>query len=122
MIETATRPCLRAVEGSRAFLQDLFADSPRDFAIRFWDGTSGAGRRPGGPVHARSSSPGAVRAMFWPPGELTVSEAFVYDDFDVEGDLEAVFPLADHLLAREPGLAERLRVMRRLLALPSGRQ
>ena len=60
--------------------------------------------------------------MFWPPGELTVSEAYVYDDFDVEGDLEAVFPLADHLLAREAGLTERLRALRRLHALPSGRQ
>jgi cyclopropane-fatty-acyl-phospholipid synthase len=60
--------------------------------------------------------------MFWPPGELTVSEAYIYDDFDIEGDLEAVFPLADHLLAREPSLAERLRDIRRLRALPSGRQ
>ena len=60
--------------------------------------------------------------MFLPPGELTLSEAFLFDDFDVEGDLEAVFPLADHLLAREPGLAERLRAMRRLLALPSERR
>ena len=122
MVETATRTGSASVEGTRAFLQDLFADYPRDFAVRFWDGTvwePDAGKEARFTVVLRH--PGAVRAMFSPPGELTVSEAYVYDDFDVEGDLEAVFPLADHLLAREAGLAERLRGLRRLLALPSGR-
>jgi cyclopropane-fatty-acyl-phospholipid synthase len=123
MVETATRQGSAAVEGTRAFLQDLFSDYPRDFAVRFWDDTvwePDAGREARFTVVLRH--PGAVRAMFLPPGELTVSEAYVYDDFDVEGDLEAVFPLADHLLAREAGFAERLRALRRLHALPSGRQ
>jgi hypothetical protein len=123
MVETATRTDSAAVEGTRAFLQDLFSDYPRDFAVRFWDDTvwePDAGQEARFTVVLRH--PGAVRAMFSPPGELTVSEAYVYDDFDVEGDLEAVFPLADHLLAREAGLAERLRALRRLHALPSGRQ
>ena len=39
MVETATRTGSAAVEGTRAFLQDLFSDYPRDFAVRFWDGT-----------------------------------------------------------------------------------
>jgi cyclopropane-fatty-acyl-phospholipid synthase len=53
-----------------------------------------------------------------PPTELALGEAFVHGDFDVEGDLEAVFPLADALLRRERGIAERLRLAVRLLALP----
>jgi cyclopropane-fatty-acyl-phospholipid synthase len=121
MIETAA-PAGVSVDATRAFLQELLSDYPGAFAVRFWDGTlweANAGSEPEFTLVLRH--PGAVRAMFWPPGELTVAEAYVYDDFDVEGDLEAVFPLAEHLLAREPGLAERLRGMRRLLALPSGR-
>jgi cyclopropane-fatty-acyl-phospholipid synthase len=124
MTKTATRMRASAgAEATLAFLRNLFSDYPRDFAVRLWDGTvwePDDGRVARFTIVLRH--PGAVRAMFLPPGELTISEAFVYDDFDVEGDLEAVFPLGDHLLAREPGLAERLRAMRRLHALPSGRR
>jgi cyclopropane-fatty-acyl-phospholipid synthase len=124
MIETTPRPVLSETgEATRAFLRDLLGDYARDFAVRFWDGTlwePDAGREARFTIVLRH--PGAVRAMFWPPGELTLSEAYLYGDFDIEGDLEAVFPLADHFLGREPGLAERLRRMRRLLALPSERR
>ena len=34
---------------------------------------------------------GALRAMFSSPSELTLGEAYVHDDFDIEGDIEAVF-------------------------------
>lgn len=30
--------------------------------------------------------------MFWPPGEISLSEAYIHDDFDIEGEIEAVFP------------------------------
>jgi cyclopropane-fatty-acyl-phospholipid synthase len=124
MIEIAARSdASTGVQATLAFLRDVFAGYPLDFAVRLWDGTVWGpddGREPRFTIVLRH--PGAVRAMFWPPGELTVSEAFVYDDFDVEGNLVAVFPLGDHLLAREPGVAERLRAMRRLHALPSGKK
>jgi cyclopropane-fatty-acyl-phospholipid synthase len=61
--------------------------------------------------------------MFWPPTELALAEAYVHDDFDIEGRIEAVFGLADHLLAgRRRGAVERLRFGARLLALPSGKR
>jgi cyclopropane-fatty-acyl-phospholipid synthase len=109
-------------EATLAFFQELLAGTPRNFSVRLWDGTlweADPSEESRFTVVLRH--PGAARAMFWPPGELTLSEAYLYDDFDVEGDLEAVFPLADQLLAREPSLSDRLRRMRRLLALPSGR-
>jgi cyclopropane-fatty-acyl-phospholipid synthase len=124
MIETTARPVpSETAEATLAFLRDLLSDYPRNFAVRLWDGTIWEpedGRRARFTLALRH--PGAVRAMFWPPGELTLTEAYLYDDFDVEGDLEAVFPVADHFLARRPGVAERLRTMRRLLALPSERR
>jgi cyclopropane-fatty-acyl-phospholipid synthase len=118
-IVTRSLPSATA-EATLAFLRDVFTDYPRDFAVRLWDGTvweADAGR--GARFTIVLLHPGAVRAMFWPPGELTLSEAYLYGDFDIEGELEAVFSLADHFLKREPSLAERARRMRRLLALPS---
>jgi cyclopropane-fatty-acyl-phospholipid synthase len=124
MIETTARPVRsETAEATVAFLRDLLSDYPRDFAVRLWDGSvwePDAGREARFTVVLRH--PGAARAMFWPPGEVTLSEAYLHDDFDLEGDLEAVFPLVDHFLAREPGLGERLGRMRRLLALPSERR
>jgi cyclopropane-fatty-acyl-phospholipid synthase len=52
--------------------------------------------------------------MFHAPSELTLGEAYIYDDFDIEGDMEAAFDLADYLLGHERSqgasseLAERL--------------
>jgi cyclopropane-fatty-acyl-phospholipid synthase len=114
-------------EGSAAganleLLRELTAGyRPRDFTVRFWDGT---GWEP--EVSARFTlvlrHPGALRRMFWPPGELSLAEAYVYGDFDIEGDILAAFGLADHLLDRRWSPAERLRLGRRLLALPGGRR
>lgn len=105
---------------TRDLLEDLLPDDePRDFAVRLWDGSS---LEPGAGSAARFTlvlaHPGSLKAMFVPPTELALGEAFVHGDFDVEGDLEAVFPLADALLRRERGIAERLRLAARLLALP----
>jgi cyclopropane-fatty-acyl-phospholipid synthase len=51
-----------------------------------------------------------------------MAEAYLYDDFDVEGNLEDAFPLAEFLLAQHPGTAKRLSVLRGLLRLPAIRR
>jgi cyclopropane-fatty-acyl-phospholipid synthase len=63
--------------------------------------------------------PGAMRALFRSPSELSLGEAYLYDDFDIEGDIGSAFSLADHLVHFHPGLGGRLRLARQLLALPS---
>ncbi len=104
-----------------AFLRTLLRDCrPRDFTVRLWDGATWD-PGPGQPsrftlvIHR----PEAMRRMFRPPTELALGEAYVRGDFDVEGDLESAFALADYLAAYRPGLAERLSLARALLALPS---
>ena len=107
------------------FLQDLLGDyRPRDFAVRLWDGTVwGAEAGPPERVALIISHPGARRRMFWPPTEIALAEAYVDDGFDIEGRIEAVFGLVDHLLTgRRRGAIERLRFGARLLALPSGKR
>jgi cyclopropane-fatty-acyl-phospholipid synthase len=123
MIEASPQTLDASAEATIAFLRDVFSDLPREFAVRLWDGTvwepdSGAAPR----FTLVLRHPGAVRAMFWPPGELSLAEAYLYDDYDVEGDLEAVFPVADELIERGVSIGHRLRRMRRLHALPSERR
>jgi cyclopropane-fatty-acyl-phospholipid synthase len=68
------------------FLDSLLADYPRrDFRVRLWDGTSwGTEDRPRFTLVVKQ--PEALRAMFAFPGELTLGEAYIYDDFDIEGE------------------------------------
>src|SRR5438128_993741 len=100
------------VQSSLSFLQDLLRDyHPRNFAVQLWDGTrwevdSGEAS----PCTIVFQHPGALRRVFWRADEATLGEAYVYDDVDLQGDLEAVFPLGDYLLDRKLTLAQRLRL------------
>jgi cyclopropane-fatty-acyl-phospholipid synthase len=82
-------------------LESLLADYPRrDFQVRLWDGTTwGVEKQPRFALVLKH--PGALRAMFLSPSELKLGEAYIHDDFDIEGDIEAAFDLADYLLGQE---------------------
>jgi len=90
---------------SSELLETLLADYPRrDFQIRLWDGTAwGTEKQPRFTLVLKHA--GALRAMFLSPSELALGEAYIYDDFDIEGDIEAAFDLADYLLGRERNLS-----------------
>ncbi len=85
-----------------SFLQDVLADfHPRDFAVRCWDGRVWPAE-PGQPTRFTLvlTHPGAVRALFLHPSETAVTEAFLNQDCDVEGDLEAATVLGRFLKDR----------------------
>jgi cyclopropane-fatty-acyl-phospholipid synthase len=107
-------PALVCVE----FLDALLKDYPkRDFQVRLWDGTTwGAQRQPRFTLVLKHA--GALRAMFLPPSELSLGEAYIYDDFDIEGNIEAGFELAEYLLGRERSLRESHDLNERLHRLP----
>lgn len=86
----------------------LLAKYPkRDFQVRLWDGSTwGAPTKPRFTLVIKD--PDALRVMFLDPSELTLGEAYVLDAFDIEGDIEAAFDLADHLLGTPPKMSERL--------------
>jgi len=108
----------RAIQITHAMLADLFErHGPRAFAIRLWDGQllpAEGGLAPRFTLVL--THPGALRRMFLPPGELTVAEAYVRGDFDLEGDLVAAMVLATAFAALTPG--EWLRLGRQAAALP----
>jgi len=102
-------------------LEELFSDkATRNVAVRLWDGTQwpdDASR----PATVVLKHPGALREMFLPATELNLAEAYLYDDFDIEGDIEAVFDLAETLAEEvEMGWRKKLRLARDLLRLPAG--
>ena len=111
----------RSGRESLAFVQRLFRDVPRrDFAVRLWDGTLWEGE-PGTPprftLHLRH--PGALRRMFWRVSQISLGEAFIYGDFDVKGDLEAAFDLAEGMLHPSLSWSEKMRCAGFLLGLPA---
>jgi len=111
-----------ASEATLKLLAELFSDyHPRDFAVRLWDGTTWD---PEAGQQARFTlavnTPAALRALLRDPDELALAEAYIYGGLDFEGDLQAVFKVADHLLVEKTWTtASRVRAARRLLSLPA---
>ncbi len=110
-----------AVEASLKILQILTGHrQPRDFSVRFWEGSvwePESGNRP--QFTLLLQHPGALRKMFWPPNDVALGEVYLYDDFDVEGDIHAFFAFVKGLKEPKRGLRERLGLAWRLLRLPA---
>jgi cyclopropane-fatty-acyl-phospholipid synthase len=85
--------------------------------VRLWDGTRWPDDRPREATLVLRH-PGALRAMFAGGSELALSEAYLYDDFDVEGDIESIFGLADSLGKRTAGWTRKLSAFADLARLP----
>jgi cyclopropane-fatty-acyl-phospholipid synthase len=124
MANTSTAAGDPGVSAGRSFLEDLLADyHPRDFAVRFWDDSvwePEAGQKPRFTLVLRH--PGSLRRMFWPPGRLTVTEAYIFEDYDVEGEMEPWLAVMHHLGHRAKTMRwlEKLRRGLRLFRMPAG--
>ncbi|MEJ2202424.1 MAG: hypothetical protein P8X63_15630, partial [Desulfuromonadaceae bacterium] len=104
-----------AVLESLDFFRKVFDDIPlKPFAIRLWDGSQWRhGSEP--PLFTLDiKHPLALRSLFWRPTELSLGEAFVADDFDVQGDLENSFYLAAFLLERNWRMTDMLHLARKM--------
>lgn len=111
------------VETSLDFLQYIMRDCPRrDFAVRFWDGTVWGPETEEEPrCTLILNHPGALRNMFLPLSDLTLGEAFIYSDFDIEGDIEELFRVGE-ILINSLNRTRLLNLGSRLLTLPSNRK
>jgi cyclopropane-fatty-acyl-phospholipid synthase len=90
--------------------------------FRLWDGTSWPDDTPR-PTTIVLNHPGALRRIFRDTSsDLSLGEAYIYDDFNIEGDIYAVFQLAEDLLLQKWGLAKRLDLGLKLLQLPGERK
>lgn len=100
-------------------LEELFVgDAPQKASVRLWDGTRWPDDAPR-PVTLVLKHPGALRAMLLPGTEVGLGEAYLHDDFDIEGDIESVFGLTDALAVATSGWRKKLRAARDLTRLPA---
>jgi cyclopropane-fatty-acyl-phospholipid synthase len=112
----------RAGEATRLtlrLLDELFSGAAaQQVGVRLWEGT----RWPDGSTPAATlvlKHPGALRAMLLPGTELGMAEAYLYDDFDIEGDIESVFGLVDALAAPALGWRQKWHLRSDLKRLPA---
>ncbi|MBI5232091.1 MAG: class I SAM-dependent methyltransferase [Coriobacteriales bacterium] len=114
--QAATASSEPAVDLSLEFIDRLFGPVPkRDFGFVLWDGTVW-----GSPsaVEIRLCHPGALRAMFLPPGECTLGEAYIRGDFEISGDAESAVDLVRGLAEAKRSPSEYARLGLLLLRLP----
>jgi cyclopropane-fatty-acyl-phospholipid synthase len=100
-------------------LQSVFARVSKPFAVRLWNGSVWRNGSDSPLFTLEIKHPSALRRMFWRPTELSLGEAFIFDDFDIHGDIEASFVLADFLLDRDWRITEKLGLACKLLRLPA---
>lgn len=108
-----------AIQINRRVLNALFGDGSKGVGVRLWNGLTWPDEEPR-PVTLALKHPGALRAMFLSGTEVGLAEAYLYDDIDIEGEMEQVFDLAESLVARVGDWRTRLRLGRDLLRLPRG--
>ena len=117
-MDTQPRVDQEHVRITHRLLDELFGDeSPDKLAVRLWDGSQWPDERTR-PVTLILRHPGALRAMFARGSELALSEAYLYDDYDIEGSIESVFDLAGVLGARTSGWRRKLSLLAALRRLP----
>lgn len=102
---------------TRELLQTLFGQAASSFNVRLWDGSFWPDDAPRQATLCLNH-PGALKAMFLPGNEVALGEAYLYDDFDVEGNLETLYGAAESLILEPPSWSQRLRLIRRLQLLP----
>jgi cyclopropane-fatty-acyl-phospholipid synthase len=106
------------IELTTRILSELFDETTRHRVnFRLWDGTYWPDKNPR-PVTLVLEHAGALRSMFFPGTEVGLGEAYIYDDFDIEGDIEQLFSIANNLVANVSGLTNKLKLGRYLLKLP----
>ena len=107
------------VDATRRVLAELFGPpASRTFAVRFWNGVVDAPADGGAAFTLVLRHPGALRRMLVPPTEMSIVDAYLFGDVDVEGNMEAAANLGDLVASRIGSLRTVVRLARGVLALP----
>ncbi len=115
-VHAADGAATRALAIFRLLLHDYH---PRDFAISFWDGSRWLPESGSPRFTLKVRHPNALRRMLKTrTNDLSLSEAYISGDLDVEGDLEAAMPLANYLVGRTWPPLTVLRIGKNLLRMP----
>jgi cyclopropane-fatty-acyl-phospholipid synthase len=94
----------------------------QNVSFRLWDGTMWPDDAPRTTTIVLNH-PGALRHIFRDTHtDLSFGEAYIYDDFNIDGDIYAVFQLAEDLLLQNWDLVKRVNLGLKLLQLPGERK
>jgi len=91
----------------------------RNVGFRLWNGTCFPGDAPRKATLVLNH-PGSLRRMLLSGGEVGLAEAYLFDDFDIEGNAEDVFSLSNLLTNRSRSFGKKWRAAGKLLQLPAG--
>jgi cyclopropane-fatty-acyl-phospholipid synthase len=111
------QPAARAM----AIVHELLREyHPRDFAVELWDG-SRWDPEPGQFCRFtwRINNAGGLKAAISAATQVALGEAYIYNDFEISGDILAIFPLAEYLAEKRFSAVEKLRLASLLLGLPA---
>ena len=108
-----------AVAHAKAICALIFgAAGSRAFAIRYWDGVTEPAASEPTPFTFVVARAGGLRRMLLPPSELSIIEALLSGDIDLEGDVENAMWMGDGINARLKSPATLVSLLRHLVALP----
>jgi cyclopropane-fatty-acyl-phospholipid synthase len=115
---TSADPAAATTVGVLTALTDGY---PANFAVRLWNGETWQPNTGPTPFTVVLKHPGAVRAMFWPFDRVGLGEAYIFDDFDIDGDVFAFTGWLRHIVRMAEGrsLWAKLRLLRALRRLPN---
>jgi len=103
----------------RAVLTALFGEPhQRPFDVRFWDGAVDRGRNAPAPFTLVLNRPAALRRMLLPPNELSIVEAYIAGDVEIDGSMEAASGLSEAIGGRLRSPLAVARLIGLVLGLP----
>lgn len=115
MQATETKNAAEELKEGLRLIEEKFKDKKEipNFGVRFWDDSEWQ-LNPGMDKEFTIvfSNPAGLKRILRSPTEVNLGEAFIFGDVDVEGDLETVFKLREHLADIHLGLREKFKLMK----------
>jgi len=120
MVEDQTKSADRAKSITLNILDEqLLKDAESGVGVRMWDGSLWPDEEPRAATIVLNH-PGALKSMFSSMSEMGLAEAYLYDDFDIEGDIERVYDLGESLVITTTSMQKKLKLGLSLRRLPEG--
>ena len=110
----------RQLAAARTALEILFGPpNERSFAVQLWNGDIEPTADATPPFTLILNHPGTLRRMLRPPFELSICEAYIAGDFDIDGNVERAAALEGELRGGLSSPMRLARLTRALRTLPS---
>lgn len=118
MVVDQTKSEARAKSITLNILQELLSlNAESEVGVRLWDGSLWPDDEPRATAIVLNH-PASLRSMLASMSEVGLAEAYLYDDFDVEGDIERIYALSENLINTSTSVQKKLKLGLALRRLP----